>query len=142
MRKIIRITAAILFCFTPLLVAEESAATPAVGDPVEDVGTFLDVADGLRMQLTLVDKKIIANFVDAQNKLVESPAESILFIVQDSTSPEDKWRTILKPTDKIKLVSSLDFYALPNFRAKIIIRYTDKDALTFSRTPLELTRNM
>ena len=139
MRKISILTALFLFSLTALPGAEES---PAIGDPVEDIGTFIDVGEGIRLQLTLVNKQIVGYFVDANSQLVETPAKSILFIVDDTTHRDDEWRTVLEPISPVKLTSPRRFYGPPDFRAKIIIRFTDGDASTFPTTPLELERNL
>jgi hypothetical protein len=142
MRTITLLSAAFLFCFTTLLGAEEPVRAPAAGDPVEDIGTFIEAGNGLRLQILLQDKQIVAWFVNAEDQIVESPAESILFIVDDTTHRDDKWQTVLKPAGKVKLTSPKRFYGPPDFRAKIIIRFTDGEASTFPKTPLELERNL
>jgi hypothetical protein len=142
MRKFSLISIACLFAFTLLAGAAEPETEPVVGDLVEDVGTFLELDNGLSLHLILKDKHIVADFVDAESKLVENPAESILFIVDDTTHRDDKWRTVLKPEGEIKLTSPLRFYGPPDFRAKIIVRFADGKVATLAKTPLELARNM
>ena len=142
MRKFSLIPIACLFAFTLLAGAAEPDAKPVAGDLMEDVGTFIDAGNGLRLQLTLEDKRLIAKFVDAEDKLVENPAGSILFIIDDTTHRDDKWRTVLKPSGEIELASPLRFFGPPKFRAKIIVRFADGNVSTFPKTPLELTRNM
>lgn len=142
MRTITLLSVALLFCCATLAGAAETAPAPAPGDPVEDIGTFIEAGNGLRLQLLLKDKQITAFFVDAGDQLVESPAESILFIIDDTTHRDDRWQTVLKPAGKVKLTSPLRFYGPPDFRAKIIIRFTDGEVSTFPKTPLELERNL
>lgn len=142
MRRISLISAVCLFSLTLLAQAADPAAKPAVGDPVEDIGTFIEVGNGLSLQLILKDHRLLAKFVDAAKTLVENPAESILFIVDDPGHSEDKWRTVLKPDGEVDLTSPLLFHGIPDLRAKIIVRYADGNVSTFPRTPLELKRNL
>ncbi|NDV61971.1 hypothetical protein G0Q06_05870 [Puniceicoccales bacterium CK1056] len=142
MRRFSLITTACLFTFTLLMGAAEPDTKPVVGDLMEDVGTFIDAGNGLRLQLTLKDKHLVAKFVDSEDKLVKNPASSILLIIDDTTHRDDKWRTVLKPVGEIELTGQRAFYGPPNFRAKIIVRFAKGPAATFPKTPLELTRNM
>ena len=142
MRRFSLFITACLFTFSLLPGATDPESELAVGEEVEDTGTFLETRNDLMLQLVLKDKYVVATFVDAGNKIVENPAESILFIVDDTSHRDDNWRTVLKPDGDLQLISPLRFYGPPDFRAKIIVRYKEGKPETFARTPLELKRNM
>lgn len=120
---------------------EQPAGPPKVGDLVEDVGTFLDLEGGERLQLVVEDRKIIATVVDAEDKIVAHDIESILLEADTSSRRADDFRTILHPDGEARLVGTQFIYPPYQFRAKLIIRFTDCDPTTFPNALLNLDRN-
>jgi hypothetical protein len=137
---------AVLLSFLFILANALSAAgyevPPKAGDPVVEVGTFIDLPDGERLQLFIEDKQIVAYFIDKDGLVMESPAESILFIVDDTRHRENKWRALLEVSDKVKLTSPRSLYGPYNFRARIIIRFTEGEPSSFANVPVNLEKNL
>jgi hypothetical protein len=117
-------------------------APPKAGDPVAEVGTFIDLADGQRLQLFIEDNQIVATFIDKDNLVMESPADSILFIVDDPGHKEDEWRTVLNRDGKVRLTSPRRLYGPYNFRARVIIRFTEGEPSSFPNVPIDLEKNL
>lgn len=138
----------LLSCLLPFMAfaAALSAADPAQEPPppkAGDIGTFIEIGDDLRVQLYVEERKLMARFVDPEDTIVEAPVESILFIVDDPGHREDEWRTVLKPVDGESLFSSpRRLYGPYNFRARIIIRFTDREPSTFTNHSVDLQRNL
>ena len=104
-----------------------------------EVGTFLPLEDGRRLQLFLEENQVFARFVDNANVILEGDAESILFIIDDINHREDEWRTVLKPLEEEALYSSpRRLHGPPTFRARIIIRFTDREPSSFTNVDLDL----
>ena len=113
-----------------------------VGETVRDVGTFIDLEDGNRLQVYVEDNQIFACFVDAEDIIIASPAESIVFVVSDTRHKEEDWRTLLEPVDEAILTSSRRFHGPYDFRARIIIRFTEGEPSSFTNLPVDLEKNM
>lgn len=104
-----------------------------------EVGTFLPLEDGRRLQLFLEENQVFARFVDNANVILEGDAESILFIIDDTNHREDEWRTVLKPSEEEALYSSpRRLHGPPTFRARIIIRFTERDPISLTNVALDL----
>jgi hypothetical protein len=138
--------------FPPLLALFFGAALlpavePPAGDPeppkAEDVGTFIDLQENLRLHLFVEENQVVAQFVDTEDHILAPPAESILFIVDDPGHREDEWRTVLKPEEGAqRLTSPRRLYGPYNFRSRIIIRFTDREPSAFTNHPVDLQRNL
>ena len=128
-----------LLFITPIL----SVAEPIeIGDELKETGTRLNITDDLKIQFSIEEKRIIAQFVDAESLLVEIPAESIVFVVDESGHKHDEWRTLLNPDGNSRLISTKVLTPPYNFRARIIIRFTDNEPKTFTRIAIDLDRNV
>lgn len=135
----------LLACF--LLTAGRPAAMayetpPQAGDPVQDIGTFVPLGNGLRLQLLLVDKAVVAYFIDAGDLILPAPADSILLVIDQPGHPSDEWRSVLSPDGPVKLASPRRLYGPSQFRARLIIRFTDAPPSSFTNVPLNLEKNM
>jgi hypothetical protein len=128
------------FIFLAVLLPQ--AVALEIGETVEDVGTFLDVSEGQRLQLVIEEQKIVAHFVDAENLVVESPAESIVFEVNHSGRRTDKWRTVLTAGEGASMTSGRTLPPPYHLKVRVIIRFTDGSTKTFARTFLNLNRNI
>lgn len=126
----------------PARAAEPGSGPPEAGDPAADVGSFIDLEKDRQLQLFLEDHQVIACFVDPDGLIMESPADSILLIIDDPDHRKDEWRAVLKPVDDVRLTSPRRFYGPDTFRARIIIRFTEGEPASFSHVPLELERNL
>lgn len=115
-----------------------------VGDTAEDVGTFIELEGGDKVQFVIDTKanKIVARFVDIDNVIIENPADSILFIIDDDPPRTGDWRTIMDPAENATLIGTRLLYPPYRFRAKIIIRFTGEDPSTFTNVLIELDRNL
>jgi len=135
----------LLLSFLLILANAVSAAVyespPKAGDPVAEAGTFIDLADGQRLQLFVKDKQIVAYFIDKGGLVMKSPADSILFIVDDPGHREDEWRTVLNRQGDVKLTSPRRLYGPYTFRARVIIRFTEGEPSSFPNVPMNLDKN-
>jgi hypothetical protein len=131
-----------LFILANALSAAVYEAPPKAGDPVVEAGTFIDLADGQRLQLFIEDQLIVAFFIDKDGLVMESPAESILFIVDDPGHKDDEWRTVLDLVDTVKLTSPRRLYGPYNFRGRVIIRFTEGEPSSFPNVPIDLEKNL
>lgn len=113
-----------------------------VGDTTEDIGTFLDVAEGQRLQLFIEEQNIVAYFVDPENLVIESPAPEIVFEVDHAGRRTNNWRILLTPGEGASLTSSRILPPPYHLKVRIIIRFTDGSTKTFARTFLNLSRNI
>jgi hypothetical protein len=113
-----------------------------VGETVEDVGSFLDLDDGTRLQLVIEEQKIVAHFVDEEDLVLESPAEEIVFQVNHSGRRTDRWRTVLSAGEGASLTSNRVLPPPYHLKVKIIIRFTDGSTKTFARSFINLSRNI
>jgi hypothetical protein len=123
------------------------AAEAPTGDPeppkAEDIGTFTELQENLRLHLFVEGNRVVAQFVDSEDRILAPPAESILFIVDDPGHREDEWRTVLRPEEGTqRLTSPRRLYGPYNFRSRIIIRFTDREPSAFTNHPVDLQRNL
>jgi len=125
-----------------LLALASTAYSLEVGEPVEDVGSFLDLHDGLRLQLVAEEQKVIAHFVDADDIVVESLADSIVVEINHSGRRTDRWRSLLKTGPGASMVSGRLLPPPYQLKSKVIIRFTDGTTKTFPMTFLNLDRNL
>jgi len=132
----------LLFSVIPLLNGSAYESPPKADDPVVEAGHFIDLADGGRLQLFIDDKQIVAYFVSAEGLLVPSPAESILFIIDDPGHRSDEWRTVLTPQDSLKLTSPRRLFGPYDFRARVIIRYREGEPASFANVPVDLEKDL
>ncbi|MGC9451850.1 MAG: hypothetical protein ACP5I4_10415 [Oceanipulchritudo sp.] len=130
----------LLFALGLFAAVLSNALALEIGDEPEDKGTFLNLPDGGQLQLFVEENKILAYFIDAEGLIMRPPAESILFIIDDALSDKDTWRTVLSPSDA-KMVGSRLLYPPYSFRTKVIVRFADKDPVSFFRTSVDLARN-
>lgn len=115
---------------------------PKAGEPVVEAGSFIDLEDGGRLQLLIEDKQVVAYFVDPEGLLIPSPAESILFIIDDPGHRSDEWRTVLNPSGDLNLTSPRRLFGPYNFRARIIIRFKDGEHASFANVPIDLEKDL
>jgi len=130
------------FLLAPCLNAEEENKPLEIGDTVEDVGTFVDLEGGEKLQLVLEGNDVVAHLVDAENVIIENEIESILFSVDDGDRRGDEFRTILRPAGEARLIGTQMISPPYQMRARIIIRYEDSDPTSMSRVQLDLERNL
>lgn len=131
-----------LFILARVLDAAGYEEPPKAGDPVAEVGTFIDLADDQRLQLFVEDKQIVAYFIDKDGLVMESPADSILFIIDDPGHKDDEWRTVLTRDGDVKLTSPRRLFGPYFFRARVIIRFTDGEPSSFPYVPIDLDKNL
>lgn len=131
----------IVFILLLSLIAPFSySAEEVVGEPLEEVGTRLDLPSGDRLQVSIDEKQVVGHFVDKDGNLIKSPASSIVFIIDQNSHRNDKWRTLLKPVDEAKLTSPRKLVGPYTFRARLIIRFTDGSTKTFPTALLKLDK--
>jgi hypothetical protein len=133
----------VYIAFALLIAAISNTHALEVGEPIEDVGHILDLPDGGKLQLQVKEKKILAYFADADGNVIESPADGILMVVDDSGHRNDEIRILLKPSeDDPSLSSNRALHPPYVFRARLIIRFTNKNPKTFPDVRLKLDRNI
>ena len=132
----------VILMLIPLMGILPFAQALEVGETVEDVGAFLDLDDGQRLQLVIEEQTIVAHFVDAENLVIESPAESIVFEVNHSGRRTDRWRTVLSAGEGASMTSSRILPPPYHLKVRVIIRFTDGSTKTFARAFLNLSRNI
>jgi hypothetical protein len=113
-----------------------------IREPVEEIGTFVDLEDGQRLQLFVEEKKVTAHFVDAEGLVMESPAESVTVEIRDSGRRTDGWRIKLTPSQDAALVGARLLPPPYILKSRIIIRFTDGTTKTFPFVFLNLTKDM
>jgi len=113
---------------------------PKAEDPVVEAGSFIDLASGDRLQLFIDDKQVVACFVNADGFLIPSPAESLLFIIDDPQHRLDEWRTVLNKSGDIILTSPRRLFGPYDFRARIIIRYPGEKTESFANVAIDLEK--
>ncbi|MEX0322805.1 MAG: hypothetical protein AB3N63_11640 [Puniceicoccaceae bacterium] len=126
-----------------LLAACLNSFAVELGEPLEDLGTIKELPDGSKLQLKIDDKRVFACFADKDGKIIESPADSVLMVIDDPGHKNDEIRILLKPEENgITLTSKRILYGPYVFRTRVIIRFTDDDPKTFPYLLLELDRNI
>ena len=136
MSKTVFIALAMLLALVP------AAFSLEVGEPVEDVGTFLDLPNEIRLQLVAKEQKVIAHFVDAESLVVESIAESIVVEITHSGRRTDRWRSLLKAGPGASMTSARVLPPPYQLKSKVIIRFTDGTSKTFPMVLLNLDKNL
>ena len=131
-----------LFAFLPWALALEVGEPLEVGAPIEDFGASLDLDEGQRLQIFIVEQNLVAYFVDAENMVMESPAESIVFEVDHAGRRTDNWRTVLTASEGASLKSNRILPPPYHLKVRVIIRFTDGSTKTFARAFLNLNRNI
>jgi hypothetical protein len=111
-----------------------------VGEKPEEAGTRVALPGDTKLQLAIEEKKIVATFIDAEGKVIESPAESMVLVVDQQGHKNDEIRTLMNSADKIRLVSSRTLFPPYDFRARVIIRFTDGTTRTFPYLSLDLAK--
>ena len=111
-----------------------------IGETLDEAGTRVEMPDGSLMQMAINDKKIIVHFLDKEGKVIESPAASIVLVVDDVHSHNDEFRTIIQPAGDASLASARIIFPPYNFRARVIIRFTDGTTKTFPNLSLDLAK--
>lgn len=130
----------VLILLISLVATSVWSAEEIVGEPLEEVGTRLDLPSGNKLQLAIDEKKVVGHFIDKDGNLIESPAESIVFVVDQSGHRNDKWRTVIKPVDAAKLTSTRSLVAPYSFKARLIIRFKDGSTKTLPNAFVELDK--
>ncbi|MFO7726613.1 MAG: hypothetical protein R6V45_13840 [Oceanipulchritudo sp.] len=137
--RLLTLSAIVSALLLPLSLQGSRAVLPDDDTIAAEVGTFIPLEDGHRLQLFLEDHRLFARFVDEANVILEGEAESILFILDDPNHREDEWRTVLEPSEENDLYSSpRHLYGPPTFRARIIIRFPDRDPVSLTNVDLDL----
>lgn len=131
----------IVFILLLSLIAPFSySAEEIIGEPLEKAGTRLDLPSGDQLQLAIDEKLVVGHFVDKEGNLIKSPASSIVFVVDQNGHRNDEWRTLLKPVDEAKLTSKRKLVGPYNFRARLIIRFTDGTTKTIPNASVKLDK--
>ena len=123
-----------------LLVTASFSKAIEVGEPMKDMGTMRDLDSGLKLQLFVHENKLQACFIDAEGLVAESPAESILFIVDEPGHKADKWRSVLVPGDDACLVAPRLLYAPYYYKTRVIVRYKDGTTESMANFRVSLDR--
>jgi len=135
-RTVFTLLALVLAALSPLQALE-------VGDPMEDKGTIISLDGGQSLQLMIDgDKKIAAYFFDDQGKAMESPAASIVFVVDHPGNKNDKYRTVLVQGPDAGMLGPRVLYTPYQLKVRLIIRLKDGDAKTIPYTQVQLDRNI
>lgn len=135
MRKSIWIL--LLGLFVSVALAEEA---PVIGEPLKEAGTRLELPDGNLLQVAIEDRNLVAYFVDSEGLLIESPANSIVFVVDQPGNRNDEWRTVIKPVDPAKLSSVRALTPPYKFKTRMIIRFKDGSTRTLANAFVELDK--
>jgi hypothetical protein len=131
----------IVFILLLSLIAPFSySAEEIIGEPLEKAGTRLDLPSGDQLQLAIDEKLVVGHFVDKEGNLIKSPASSIVVVVDQTGHRNDDWRTVIKPVDEAKLSSSRKLFPPYNFRARLIIRFTDGSTKTIPNASVKLDK--
>ncbi len=125
-----------------LLVTATIAPATEVGEPMKDMGTIRELENGLKLQLFVHENKLQACFIDAEGLVAESPAESILFVVDEPGHKSDKWRSVLVPGDDACLAAPRNLYPPYQYRSRIIVRYQDGTSESMANVLVHLDRNV
>jgi len=127
-----------------LLLLITATTTPAmeVGDPMKDMGTIRELQNGLKLQMFVKDNRLQACFIDADGLVAESPAESILFVVDEPGHKNDKWRNVLVPGEDACMAAPRNLYPPYHYRTRIIIRYKDGTTESLAKALVTLDRNV
>lgn len=136
-------TRRIFLTATLLLAAFLNSFAVELGEPIEDIGTVKELPDGSKIQLKIDDKRVFALFADKDGKVIKSPADSVLMVIDESRHRNDKDRILLKPEENgITLTSKRIIFPPYDFRARVIIRFTDETTKTFPKLLLQLDNNI
>ena len=111
-----------------------------IGEPLEEAGTRLDLPNGIQLQLAIDDNLGVGHFVDKDGNIIESPADSIIFVVEQKANPNDEWRTVIRLADEAKLTSSRKLFPPYTLRARLIIRFKDGTTKTLPNAFLDLDK--
>ena len=113
-----------------------------VGEEAEDVGSYLELDGGIRIQVVIEEQKIVAHFIDADNLVIEPTASEMVFQVTHSGRRTDNWRTVLSAGPGASMTSGRSLPPPYNLKFRVIIRFTDGSTKTFARKFLNLARNL
>ena len=130
----------VFFLLISLIATTSWAAEEIIGEPLEKAGTRLDMPDETKLQLAVDENLIVGHFVDKDGNLIESPADSIIFVVEQKSNPNDKWRTVIRLADEAKLTSSRKLFPPFNMRVRLIIRFKDGTTKTVANAMLDLDK--
>ena len=125
----------------PLLTAAGlsfSATAAIVGDPVPNGGTTIELENQPGLHLVVQDRHLVAHFVDAAGNAFPSPAESIIFVVDDPGHRHDDFRTLLRPGEDARLTSPRTLTPPYDFRIRLIIRMKEGDSVILSNERVDL----
>lgn len=130
----------VFFLLISLIATPSWAAEEIIGEPLEKAGTRLDMPDGTQLQLAVDESLVVGHFVDKEGNLIESPADSIIFVVEQKANPNDEWRTVIRLVDEAKLTSTRKLFPPFNMRARLIIRFKDGTTKTLPNAMLDLDK--
>lgn len=116
------------------------ATVPAVevGEEIPSGGTTLELEGAPGLHLVVEDNKIVAHFPDAQGKALPSPAESIIFVVDDPGHRNDEFRTVLRKGADAGLTGPRSLYPPYSFRVRLIIRMEEGEPVILSNEKVDL----
>jgi len=142
-RKLIILTL-FLSCICLTSLRASTAKEPGLAPQIEDIGTFIDLPDGNRMQFVAEDLKVVARYVSPSREQVENEVESIVFEIDDPGHRHDEWRTLLQPLEGEEAAfSSPRLLQGPYlFRTRVVITFTSGEPWTFTNLQLDLKRNI
>jgi hypothetical protein len=116
------------------------ATVPAVevGEKIPSGGTTLEAEGAPGLHLVVVDNKVVAHFPDAEGNALPSPAESIMFVVDDPGHRNDEFRTVLREGADAGLTGPRSLYPPYAFRVRLIIRMKEGDPVILSNEKVDL----
>lgn len=117
--------------------------TLAASERIEDVGTFLDLPDGNKMQFVVEDQEVVARYLSPERDPLESEVKSIVFLIDDPGHRHDEWRTLLQPVEGEEATFSSPrlLHGPYLFRTRVVITFTSAEPWTFTNLQLDLKRN-
>lgn len=125
---------------TAVLFAEDKAGETAlaVGAGLDNVGVFIERAEGKQVNVRIVDRKFQFYFLDAEKKLMEPDATQVIVRYSSQVKKTDRERNIvLKPAaNGLYLTASRAILPPFDYQLRIILKFADASATEF----LPLTR--
>ena len=125
--------ALLVLCLNPVPAIE-------IGEPAPELGTILELKNGQRMQLLAEGMQVKAFFIDTEGKVAKTNADSIVLVIEDPGHKNDKWRGFLKKDNENGFVCTKRLYPPYEFRARIIVRFTDEDPISFAKKAIDLDK--
>lgn len=112
-----------------------------IGQPPQELGTFIDLPSGQSLQIMVEDQKITARFIGADGLVVVPLADFIQFEITQPGHPHNGWRAVLSLSEGSASLSSPRMLSGPyRLRARLIINFTEATPFALHNVSLQLDR--